>query len=515
MIASAARWVAAAAVPGLPRARRVRDAPRRLTCAATRRRRPRRGRWPARRRRGAARRRRSRRARAPGRRRSRCSRRAALRRRRAAARRCRQRRPRSPTRCPTTAARRCSRPGPSSACSSQLPRRAARRAARTRARWAPRSSGSTIASLKREAITLRSALAARGVVLRDVVAFYRVWNGFAATVSTRDIPRLTSPGVRVRTVRRAYPATERAGAGPGRAPIEPAGLSGQPPVAVLDTGVDSKALDGHADPGYDAVDRDRDPAPGRDARRHAPRDQRDRARGRRRRGRASACCRSGSPRCAPRAARSRPRPTTDELIAGLEHAVDPNGDGDTSDHVPVALVGVNAPYAGFSNSPEAEAVKGAAGLGTLVVAPAGNEGAAAPGSGTIGSPASAPRRARRRRARRPRARRRASTLDAGGERSPRPPCWPATRRDGGVDRRPGRRHRPGRARRGPDPDPRQGRDRPRRRQPRRPGGGRGRGRRARRAARRPARAARCRRWPPGRAAVPVRRRHRRGGRRSC
>src|ERR687898_1075925 len=82
--------------------------------------------------------------------------------------------------------------------------------------------------------------------------------------------------------------------------------------------------------------------------------------------------------------------TTDQLIAGLEHAVDPNGDNDTSDHVPVALVGVNAPYAGFSNSPEADAVVGAAGLGTLVIAPAGNEGAAAPGSGTIGSPASAP-----------------------------------------------------------------------------------------------------------------------------
>ena len=82
--------------------------------------------------------------------------------------------------------------------------------------------------------------------------------------------------------------------------------------------------------------------------------------------------------------------TTDELMAGLEHAVDPNGDGDSSDHVPVALVGVNAPYAGFSDSPEAQAVHGAEGLGTLVVAPAGNEGAAAPGSGTIGSPASAP-----------------------------------------------------------------------------------------------------------------------------
>ena len=30
------------------------------------------------------------------------------------------------------------------------------------------------------------------------------------------------------------------------------------------------------------------------------------------------------------------------LLAGLERTVDPNGDGDTSDHIPVALVGVHA-----------------------------------------------------------------------------------------------------------------------------------------------------------------------------
>ena len=64
-----------------------------------------------------------------------------------------------------------------------------------------------IASLKREQITLRSGLAARGVVFRDVVSYYRVWNGFAATVKTSDIPRITYPGSQVRTVRRAYPAS--------------------------------------------------------------------------------------------------------------------------------------------------------------------------------------------------------------------------------------------------------------------------------------------------------------------
>jgi hypothetical protein len=56
----------------------------------------------------------------------------------------------------------------------------------------------------------------------------------------------------------------------------------------------------------------------------------------------------------------------------------------------VALVGVNSPYAAFERSPEARAVRAAAALGTLVVAPAGHEGAALGTNGTAGSPAAAP-----------------------------------------------------------------------------------------------------------------------------
>ena len=174
---------------------------------------------------------------------------------------------------------------------------------------------------------------------------------------------------------------------PGKAPIEKAGLNNTPPVAVLDTGVDSGALNGFADPGYDAVDRDRDPKPATELGRQETSGT----------ALAGVIAAAGERVLPIRIASLRASggateavATTDELIAGLEHAVDPNGDGDSSDHVPVALVGVNAPYAGFSNSPEADAVVGAAGLGTLVIAPAGNEGPAAPGSGTIGSPASAP-----------------------------------------------------------------------------------------------------------------------------
>ena len=54
------------------------------------------------------------------------------------------------------------------------------------------------------------------MVFRDVVSYYRVWNGFAATVRTRDIPQLSYTGSQVRTVRRAYPGHERAGADPGQ-----------------------------------------------------------------------------------------------------------------------------------------------------------------------------------------------------------------------------------------------------------------------------------------------------------
>ncbi|RKQ86633.1 PA domain-containing protein [Solirubrobacter pauli] len=244
--------------------------------------------------------------------------------------------------------------------------------------------------LKREATTTRSALQANGVVLRDVVAFYRVWNGFAATVRTRDLPKLAARRLNVRTVRRAYPASGEPVSVPDKPSLKRAGLGGQAPIAVLDTGVDAGALAGHADPGYDAVERDRDPAPGTDPSGEKRKETSGTAL-------ASILAAAGERVMPIRVASLRAdggtvtaETTTDQIIAGLEHAVDPNGDRDTSDHVPVALVGVNAPYAGFSDTPEAQAVEGAAGLGTLTIAPAGNEGAAKPGSGTVGSPASAP-----------------------------------------------------------------------------------------------------------------------------
>jgi subtilisin family serine protease len=81
---------------------------------------------------------------------------------------------------------------------------------------------------------------------------------------------------------------------------------------------------------------------------------------------------------------------SDQLIAGLDRAVDPNGDGDSHDAARIALVGVAEPFAAFADSPEAQAVAGALALDMLVVAPAGNDGEAGPWFGSIAGPGGAP-----------------------------------------------------------------------------------------------------------------------------
>ena len=81
---------------------------------------------------------------------------------------------------------------------------------------------------------------------------------------------------------------------------------------------------------------------------------------------------------------------TDQIIAGLEAAVDPNGDGDSLDAARIALIGVVEPYASFTDGPLARAVAGATTLDVLVVVPAGNDGRAGPGFGSIGGPSGVP-----------------------------------------------------------------------------------------------------------------------------
>src|SRR5436190_8126186 len=81
---------------------------------------------------------------------------------------------------------------------------------------------------------------------------------------------------------------------------------------------------------------------------------------------------------------------SDQIVAGLERAVDPNLDGDAHDAARIALIGLAASYGAFADSPEARAIRGALRLDTLVVAPAGNDGPAGPGYGSVSSPGGAP-----------------------------------------------------------------------------------------------------------------------------
>jgi Subtilase family len=80
---------------------------------------------------------------------------------------------------------------------------------------------------------------------------------------------------------------------------------------------------------------------------------------------------------------------TDQLVAGLERAVDPDGNGSAHDAARLALVGFAEPYESFPDSPASRAVRGALALDTLVVAPAGNDGPAGPVYGSISGPGGA------------------------------------------------------------------------------------------------------------------------------
>ena len=236
-----------------------------------------------------------------------------------------------------------------------------------------------VRSLEREGTALRSALGARGVQLRDAVPFGRIWDGFAATVDSSDLAALSSLGVRALPVRRFYPATSEPVPVRGAPKPHASPPASQDPIAILDTGA--------AAPGYDALERDADPAPGADVRTSSRRETTGTAL-------AGLVAAAGERVLTIRvagytSARPEIHATTDTLLAGLERAVDPDGDGAVDDAVRVALVGVNAPYAAFADSAEAQAVRGAGRLGTLVVAPAGNEGRARPPNGVVGSPGAA------------------------------------------------------------------------------------------------------------------------------
>lgn len=256
-------------------------------------------------------------------------------------------------------------------------------------------------------------LASQGVPVNPELVFVRTVNAFSASVDTRALAALQADRevAGVYPVRAAYPSsvTQAGVAGAldpsgGRADLGIPGFDGTGvTVALLDTGVDivHPFIRGRLLPGIDVLDpfsgavaHQNPTLPGRPER-HATE-----LAGLIVGNRGPDGLRGVAPAASLlpiRVAGWQPDSSggvgvyarTDQILAGLELAVDPNADGDAHDAVRIALVGLSEPFAAFADGPLARAAAGAAALGTLVVAPSGNDGLAGPTYGSIGAPGGA------------------------------------------------------------------------------------------------------------------------------
>jgi subtilisin family serine protease len=261
-----------------------------------------------------------------------------------------------------------------------------------------------------------SRMGVQGARIRPVFQYKRVLNGFAAPLDPRAIALLErAPEVEgVYPVRPAYPASvsstilDRADALAGMGLRPEVGLPGFDgrgvTVALLDTGVDRAQpyLRGRVQDGIDIVDGSElalaAPRPGNGAEleQHGTELAGIIVGGAGPGGLAGVA--PGASIVPIRVAGWQPDATggwavysrTDQIVAGLERAVDPNDDGDAHDAARIALIGVAERFAAFADGPLARAAAGAMRLDTLVVVPAGNDGPAGPGYGSVSGPGGAP-----------------------------------------------------------------------------------------------------------------------------
>src|SRR6266536_912429 len=263
---------------------------------------------------------------------------------------------------------------------------------------------------------LVSRLALQGVVVHTDYSFARVLDGFSAVIDPSAVPVLERDDdvAGVYPVRVAYPATlstqalSPADFGPGSGRRAELGLSGVDgrgvTIALLDTGVDRTVpyLRGRVQPGIDVIGGDAgalaaarpdDPS---QLERHGTESAGLLVGGSGPFGLSGVA--TGASVLPIRVAGWQPDAfghsaiyaRSDQIVAGLDRAVDPNDDGDAHDAARIALVALAEPFAGFADGPEARAAAGALALDTLVVAPAGNDGPAASGYGDIAGPGGAP-----------------------------------------------------------------------------------------------------------------------------
>jgi len=252
----------------------------------------------------------------------------------------------------------------------------------------------------------------KGVFIKHQLRYTRVLDGFSAVLEPSTVPVLERmPQIAgVYRVRAAYPASvtstplRAAAAGAALDSIRSSllGLDGDGVlVALLDTGVawDSPYLHGHVLPGIDiagnAIDGRPEKGPAGAIERH----------GTEMAGIVVGSGRSGIAGVAPGATvlpirvggwqrdasgRFALFAGTDQILAGLDRAVDPDGNGDAHDAARIALVPLAEPFGAFADGPLAQAAAGAAALDTLVVTPAGNDGPAGPSFGSLSGPGAAP-----------------------------------------------------------------------------------------------------------------------------